>query len=161
MKIIFAKFVHALNETLVTEIETAVAKRTPEQFNRDRADFEDTLPQLGAIGLVKNPNFSEAFFQQRPVAEDFVVEKAEMLPVVIRIDLFRAAEIDHPKLPVFDQEISRMRVGVEDIESVDLVVVKIPKSLTNPVALSLRCARRIGKLVQRDAIDPIECENAG
>jgi len=161
VKIIFAKLVDALNETLVAEIERAVAKRTPEQLDRNCTDFENIFSQLRAIGLVKNPNVAEAFLQERPVAKNLAVEKPEMLPVISRVDLFRAPKVDHPKLPVFDQKISRMRVGVEHMERVNLVIVKIPKSLTNAVAVSLRCGRRIGELIQRHPIDPIECEDAG
>ncbi len=42
------------------------------------------------------------------------------------VKLFRAAEINHSQLMVFNQKIAWVRVGMEDPERVYLVLVEIP-----------------------------------
>ncbi len=160
LQVVFAEAIHALDKGAVAEVEAAMAEGAPKEFNGTGADVEDVFAHFGRISRLENADVFEATFKQGRVFEDLAVEETEVFPIVNGGDLFGAAEVDYPKLAVFDEEISRMRVGVEEVEGVDLVMVEVPESLADAVAFGLAGGRGIGEFIERDAIDPVEGKNA-
>ena len=63
----------------------------------------------------------------------------------------------HPGV-VGDEQIAGMGIGMEQVEIVDLMTVKIPESLSDLISLALR-GITIGEFIERLAVDPFHGEN--
>ncbi len=105
-----------------------------QSFRTDRYHFPPRRIRVRRQNQVES---LERFFECPLILEQFGVKESELLPVKSIVDRFGTPEIEHPQGSVLDQEISGVRISMEYAQRVDLVPVKVPKRLANPVAFRL------------------------
>jgi len=152
--VFFAEFVDGFHECGVVKVEVAHAEGQREEFEGFFAELGEVVALSGSVRGQEDVHRLHRGSKSGGVCFERWIKEGELFAVEIWANGFCATEVEDAKVVAIDKEISWVRVGVKMPEIVNLVGVKIPEGLANPVAMILRC-RSVGKDIERLAVHPI------
>lgn len=152
--IFFAEVIDGFHECGAAKVEVACAEGQGEEFEGFFAELDEVGALSGGVRGQEDVHRLHRGGEARRVCFERGIEEGELFAVEIRVDRFCATEVEHAEVVALDEKISRMRVGMETPEVVDLMGVKIPERLPNAISQLLR-GRAVGKDIERLAVHPI------